>query len=345
MTSHVEVYAGTAGHSAWFSNDLGQTWVHPNSHSGMYLEARVWTISTHPADPNLLYAGTDMGIFRWDERTARWTHLPSPMQDVWALAQDPDHPEVIYAGTRPAAFYRSRDEGQTWEQLAAPGIQTFSNINMGPTRVTQILFDPYNHDTLWAMVEIGGAYRSLDRGNTWTLQTEGLLSGDMHGVAVVHNAAGEKIVYATTNRGLHRSLDNGETWVFQPLDSPWQYTRAVVARADRDDILFLTNGNGPPGNTGRLLRSRDYGASWQPVDLPGVLNSTPWCVATHPQDPLLLFVVTNLGQLFRSTDGGESWIRLPHEFGEVRTLHWRPTNYPADRPAHSITVRPPVVVA
>ena len=345
MTSHIEVYAGTAGHSAWFSSDLGQTWVHPNSHSGMYLEARVWTIGTHPAEPNLLYAGTDMGVFRWDERTTRWTCLPSPMQDVWALAQDPDHPEVIYAGTRPAAFYRSRDAGQTWEQLEAPGIQTFSTINMGPTRVTQILFDPHNHDTLWAMVEIGGAYRSLDRGNTWTLQTEGLLSCDMHGVAVVHDAAGKKIVYATTNRGLHRSLDNGETWVFQPLDSPWQYTRAVVTRADRDDILFLTNGNGPPGSTGRLLRSRDYGSSWQPVDLPGVLNSTPWCVATHPHDPLLIFVVTNLGQLFRSTDGGESWVRLPHEFGEVRTLHWRPTHYPADRPAHSITVRPPLVAA
>ena len=342
MTSHIEVYAGTAGHSAWFSNDLGQTWVHPNSHSGMYLEARVWTISSHPADPNRLYAGTDMGVFRWDERTTRWTHLPSPMQDVWALTQDPDQPEVLYAGTRPAAFYRSRDAGQTWEPLEAPGIQTFSPINMGPTRVTQILFDPHNHDTVWAMVEIGGAYRSLDRGNTWTLQTEGLLSGDMHGVAVVHDASGQKIVYATTNRGLHRSLNNGETWEFQPLDSPWQYTRAIVTRADRDDIMFLTNGNGPPGNTGRLLRSRDYGASWKPVDLPGVLNSTPWCVATHPHDPLVLFVVTNLGQLFRSTDGGDSWIRLPHEFGEVRALHWRPTDYPTDRPAHSITVRPAV---
>ena len=79
MTTQLEIYAGTAGHSAWFSNDLGQTWVHPNSHSGMYLEARVWTFSAHPSDMNLLYAGTDMGLFRWDERTARWTHLPSPM--------------------------------------------------------------------------------------------------------------------------------------------------------------------------------------------------------------------------------------------------------------------------
>ena len=38
---------------------------------------------------------------------------------------------------------------------------------------------------------------------------------------------------------------------------------------------------------------------------------------------MLIFVCTNLGELFRSTDGGESWTRLPHLFGELRALHWR----------------------
>ena len=60
----VHVYAGTGGHSAWFSDDAGETWIHPNSLSGMYLEARVWSIASHPATPERLYAGTDMGLFR-----------------------------------------------------------------------------------------------------------------------------------------------------------------------------------------------------------------------------------------------------------------------------------------
>ena len=345
MALNVEVYAGTAGHSAWFSNDLGKTWVHPNSHSGMYLEARVWTFSSHPSDPNILYAGTDMGLFRWDERTTRWTHLPSPMTDIWALVQDPDHEDVLYAGTRPAGFYRSRDAGLTWEHLSAPGIQQFSDINMGPTRVTQMLFDPIDHDTIWAVVEIGGVYRSRDRGNTWELKTEGLVSADMHGIAIIHDASGHKVLYATTNRGLHRSTNNGETWSFMTLDSPWQYVRGIVVRPDSDAVLFLTNGNGPPGSTGRLWRSKDYGLTWHALELPGVLNSTPWSVVTHAHDPLLLLTYTNLGQVYRSLDGGDHWERLPHEFGELRAMHWRPTHYPADRPAHSITVRPPVVAA
>jgi photosystem II stability/assembly factor-like uncharacterized protein len=339
MTQLIQVYAGTAGHSAWFSEDLGESWVHPNSHSGLSLEARVWCIASHPAMPALLYAGTDMGIFRWDEGPARWTLLPSPMQDVWSVIQDPRDPAVLFAGTRPAGFYRSGDGGASWTQLEAPGLSQFSTQNMGPTRVTQMLFHPLDPDILWATVEIGGIYRSTDRGRSWQLFDAGLVSADVHGIAAVEDEDGRLALLATTNRGLHRSSDGGATWQFQELDSPWQYTRAVVTRADDRRTVFLTNGNGPPGNDGRLLRSRDGGLSWRDMVLPGALNSTPWCVATHPADPQLIFACTNLGQLFRSRDGGDSWQRLPHEFGELRALHWRPLPAGLDRQPHSVTRR------
>jgi photosystem II stability/assembly factor-like uncharacterized protein len=324
MKSRVKIYAGTAGHSAWFSDDLGTTWIHPNSHSGMYLEARVWSFSSHPADPERVYAGTDMGVFRWDESAARWTHLPSPMQDVWSIVQDPQDATVLFAGTRPAAFYRSGDAGATWEKLSAPGISEFSEVNKGPTRVTQMLFDPFAPDTMWAGVEIGGIFRSDDRGRNWKFLVNGLVSGDVHGLAVVRDRDGSTSVLATTNKGLHRSEDRGETWTFQKLDSEWQYCRGITTRPGDPATVFLTNGNGPPGSTGRLLRSRDAGRSWEDARLPGPLNSTPWCVAMHPSDPELMFACTNLGQVFRSADGGERWTRLEREFGELRALHWRP---------------------
>jgi photosystem II stability/assembly factor-like uncharacterized protein len=337
MTEQIHLYAGTAGHSAWFSEDLGASWVHPNSHSGMYLETRVWAMTSHAASPQYLYAGSDDGVYRWDEASARWARLDFPMKDVWSIVQDPQDPNVLLAGTRPAAFYRSRDGGRTWSELDAPGIAKFSDINMGPTRVTQIFFDPFEQDTVWATVEIGGIYRSSDRGETWELLTQGLVSIDVHGITVTRDAAGRKRVLASTNRGLHVSDDRGATWNLQALDSPWQYTRGIVTRADDPSIVFLANGNGPPGNDGRLRRSLDGGQTWTDVGLPGHVNSTPWCIATHRSNPLLIFACTNLGQVFRSTDGGDAWTRLPHEFGELRSLHWRPLPPGTRQAPHSIT--------
>ena len=86
----------------------------------------------------------------------------------------------------------------------------------------------------------------------------------------------------------------------------------------------MTNGNGPPGADGRLWRSRDNGETWGDARLPGTINSTVWWVATNAADPMLLFCCTVLGQMFRSTDGGESWTKLKREFGEIRTMLWRP---------------------
>jgi photosystem II stability/assembly factor-like uncharacterized protein len=52
---------------------------------------------------------------------------------------------------------------------------------------------------------------------------------------------------------------------------------------------------------------------------------------------MLIFVCTNLGELFRSTDGGETWKRLPHLFGELRALHWRAVPAGTRRAEHSVT--------
>jgi photosystem II stability/assembly factor-like uncharacterized protein len=328
MVNTPQVYAGTGGHSVWFSLDRGDSWVRPNSHSGLYLEAAIWTIASHPMVPDSLLAGTNMGLFRWNETTARWTFVPSPMEDIWSISIDPHDPKTVFAGTRPAGLFASSDGGTTWNRVSIPGLAQFSEINRGPTRVTQILFDPLALDTIWACVEIGGMYRSRDRGRTWELLTNGLISGDMHGVAVVPGPEGGRSVITTSNAGLQRSEDGGETWRFDRLDAPWQYVRAIVVHPTEPRTLFLTNADGPPGTTGRLLRSRDGGHTWAVLELPGKVNSTPWTVAVHPSDPQLVFCGTSCGQVFRSSDGGDSWVRLNHEFGELRSLHWRPLTVP-----------------
>jgi photosystem II stability/assembly factor-like uncharacterized protein len=319
----VRTYVGSDGHSVWFSDDLGATWVRPNSLSGLYLEVAVRGFASHASDARHLFAATSHGLMRWDEYDGLWRDTTFPGKDVWAVAQSEKTPAVIFAGTCPASVYRSHDRGNSWQPCALPDLAPFSDINRGPTRVTQILFDPLDDNTVWVTVEIGGIYRSTDGGGTWTRLSSGLVSADIHGILATRDAAGRRLMMATTNRGLHYSRDAGDTWTFVPLDSPWQYTRSIQLRADGYQRIFLTNGDWPPGSTGRLLVSDDAGQSWQERFLPADLNSTVWCLGMNAADPRLIYVMTHLGQLFISEDGGDSWRWIKREFGGVRSVHWR----------------------
>lgn len=319
-----DLYVGTAGMSVWFSKDEGETWARPYTESGLYLEARVWSMTTRPDDPHRIYAGTDFGLQRWNPTDSRWEHMPTPMDglEIWSLEVSPHDPKVMLAGTHPAGLFRSEDGGIGWTDLAVPFIEHCTFV--GKPRITQILFDPQDKDLVWASVEVDGIRNSTDGGRTWNKpKAPGLISEDIHGLGIEYEG-GHRKLFATTNKGIHYSHDNGCTWTLNPLDSAWQYTRVIVPRANHDGTIFLTNGDGPPGSTGKLLRSRDFGRTWQDVGLPGELNSTTWCISTHTANPMLIFACTGLGQLFRSRDGGETWVKLKREFGEIRAVMWQP---------------------
>jgi photosystem II stability/assembly factor-like uncharacterized protein len=238
------------------------------------------------------------------------------------VVRSPHDPDLILAGTRPPGIFRSTDGAKSWERVNAPLPETCPAV-MKP-RVTQITFDPDDPDLVLAGLEIGGVWRSTDQGRSFRSASEGLVSEDIHGLAVVRN--GSRLVYATTNMGLHVSRDDGRSWQLSPLDSPSQYTRGVTPRADGSGFVLLCNGDGPPGSWGKLMRSRDHGAHWEDAKLPGELQSSAWCVATNPADPQLIFAATALGQYFRSQDGGESWTALPRRLTETRALAWVPVS-------------------
>jgi len=336
------LFVATNGLSVWHSADLGENLLRMSTGTGMYSGSQVWALALHPADSNLLYAGTNTGLYRLDRDDGNWTHLPSPMDEamlVTAIACAPDRPERMVAGTQPGGLWRSEDAGATWQALDVPiepyaltgyyrGDDPFTKGDPAAygrkhwTRVTQIVFDPQDSNLVWAGVEIDGAWRSTDGGESWERRSDGMNSQDIHGFAVVHDR--HRVLYATTNAGMHESRDNGESWTMRPIASDWQYTRSIAERADGSGVMFMTNGNGPPGTAGRLFRSRDLGGSWEDAGLPGTVESSAYFLAVNPADPMLIFAAATLGQLYRSTDGGERWSALPRRLGEIRALAWLP---------------------
>ncbi len=92
-------------------------------------------------------------------------------------------PDLILAGTRPPAMFRSTDGAKIWTRVEAPLPETCPAV-MKP-RVTQIVFDPNDPKLVSRALKIGGAWRSTDGGKTFHNVSQGLVSEDVHGLAVV----------------------------------------------------------------------------------------------------------------------------------------------------------------
>lgn len=318
MTALPTIYTGTIGQSVWRSSDGGESW--ERSSQGMFLEADIRAIAISPEDSTVLYAGTEGGLYRTRDGGDSWTLIESPMDDleIWALAIDPTDPDTIFAGTCPSALYRTRDGGNTWQELDVELAEECEGVPITP-RVTSILIDPEDSQTVYAGIEIDGMRISRDGGDTWEEGSEGLSSLDIHGLAVVPGSP--KTLVASTNNDVCVTTDM-RNWT--PLEVgnhyPWPYCRGIVHLSNGDSRIWVGAGNGPPGDQGGLFHSGDLGKTWERANLGGVANSTIWAVSNNPAMPDWIVAYSVAGELYRSTDGGQTWTKLAREFGEVRAV-------------------------
>jgi len=319
------VYAASVGHSGWFSRDLGDSWQRANTNSGgVYNESRTWCLSVHPDRPGEVLAGTDDGVYRWVETDKRWNYVPSPMDGLHILkiAQSPHDADVIIAGTRPAELYRSRDNGATWDCL-----QFDNNIEapfINTNRVTSVKFDPVDPDMIWATIEIDGLWRSSDGGDNWEKVGRDLPDEDLHNIEFA-DFENERWLLVATEVGLFRSRDNGNSFhKIEIPDLPYHYFRCLTKRADDSGVMFLSIGDRPSGDDSMMLRSRDFGETWEAIDLPGDQCTTIWHIFSNAADPMIVFAISIFGEVYRSLDGGEAWQKLDKFLGEAREICWAP---------------------
>jgi photosystem II stability/assembly factor-like uncharacterized protein len=318
------LYVGTIGEGLFRSTDGGQTFA--RACDGMFVECHVRALAVHPREDRTLYLGTEQGLFRSTDGAGHWNRVDSPLNglQIWSVLLLPDAPEVILAGASPSRLFRSADGGRTWTEPPVRMLQECPRIMH--TRVTTLAADPIDPAIVWAGVEIDGLFRSRDRGQTWEAVGRGLSSRDIHALVIVGGNGRPKRLLAATNNDLNLSTDDGETW--QPLGIgqilPWSYCRALAQVPGRPEVVFLGNGDAPPGSVGIVARSTDGGSHWEEARMPGRANSTVWNFAVHPAGAALVYASSVSGEVYRSADGGASWEKLAREFGEIRALAWTP---------------------
>jgi photosystem II stability/assembly factor-like uncharacterized protein len=277
----------------------------------------------HPTQARTIFAGGDTGVFVSHDGGARWERLGvnGQLPTVWSLAVDPVDTDTLFAGTRPAGVYRSRDGGRQWEKLA---VDITSECSIGVPFVTSVVVDPDDHRIVWAGVEIDGVFRSVDGGDTWTQQKTGLYDPDIHALSIA--ATQPKRLFASTAREVFISDNLGDTW--QPLGIsekwPLPYARGMAVKADDPGVLFAGCGETTTGETGFVLRTANFGETWEVLRLPTQPNATIWGIAAHPADANRIVAFGLFGEVYVTVDAGASWRKIAREFGEIRAAVWVP---------------------
>ncbi|HXJ77592.1 MAG TPA: hypothetical protein VMS64_02825 [Candidatus Methylomirabilis sp.] len=325
MTRKGTILVGTIGQGVMMSADDGESWARAGVRQGMHSDCLVRALRADALRPEVVYAGTDLGLYRSDDAAGTWRLLDGPMKGsmVWSLASDPIDPDVMFAGTGTPStpgIFRSGDSGKTWQRLSVPIAAECANV--GIPRPTGIAVDPTDSRNVWVGLEVDGVRRSVDGGATWTAVNGAIPNPDVHSVLVI--AGPPKTVFVVVNDDVWRSIDDGKTW--QPAQArqvfPWHYPRTIAAKPGEPRTVFVTLGDSTPGRVGTVMRSSDAGATWQSLALPVQPNSAVWTVSLPASEPDLMFAASRYGYLYRSDDGGESWRKLWREFGEVSSVLW-----------------------
>ena len=320
------VYAG-AGTGGLFRKSPGQDYWEELT-NGLPPSPEVRVVAVHPIHPEILYAGTQAGLFKSRDRGDHWSRLDMPATNsvVWSLMFRPSDPDVVYVGMAPAQIFRSIDRGESWQALP---------IALGPdvcemafdTRVIAMAANPDNPLEVYAALEVGGMIRSLDGGDSWEPINRGLAEGgedrlDLHGVQV--SSAQPDTPYISTRQGMFRGFDRGDRW--EPIDlskfSSITYTRCLSLMPGEPNALYVSLGRAARSEQGALFRSRDLGINWERVDHGFTPECTMMTVATNPHSPAQIYCGTRGGQVFGSLDEGSSWTEypLPGEAAEIYAL-------------------------
>src|SRR5438067_9478668 len=254
---------------------------------GPFRGGRTHAIAGVPSQPNVFYmAQVNGGVFKTTDYGRTWQPIfdDQPTGSVGAMAVSVSDPNIIYVGSgeglhRPDlsvgdGIYKSTDAGKTWTHLGLRDGQQIAQIAVDPRNPDRLLVAVAGHP--YGPNEERGIFLSVDGGKNF-----------------------EKTLYKDENTGasdVQIDPSNPETAyaaLWEAREGPWE------------------NGSWN-GTNGGIFKSIDGGKTWNQLrqGLPEKIVQANLAVAPSSPKTLLATIKTLVASnIFRSEDGGESWVK------------------------------------
>jgi photosystem II stability/assembly factor-like uncharacterized protein len=321
------IYVGTASGGLWKTINGGATWTPIMDREGSY---SIGWVTLDPSNPNVVWVGTGErnsqrsvaygdGVYKSDDGGRSWKNVGlKNSEHIGRIVVHPKNADIVYVAAQgplwapggDRGLYKTTDGGKTWEQVLKISENTgVSDVVLDPRNPDVIVATAYQRRRHFFTLIDGGPesaiHRSTDGGRSWTKVNTGLPNEELGRIGVAISPVNPDILYAiveSANRrgGIFRSSDNGVTWE-RRMDynqgSPMYYGDIFPDPVDVDrvyvpDVIFQVSDDG-----GRTMRA--LGQRAMHVD-----NHIIWVDPRNTRHML----VGNDGGLYRSFDGGGTWV-------------------------------------
>jgi photosystem II stability/assembly factor-like uncharacterized protein len=275
--------------SLWGSTDGGQTWVNSGRLQGSQgsVHADQHAMGWDPNAPNRVYLGNDGGMYHsdGDGLAGTWVHATyEPFNQSYHLAVAQDDP------TRLATGLQDNGSVRTWTATSPPSDLSQWNA-FGGGDGHHVAIDPTNHNIYYECLQVGSCRRHEDVGGV----TLNIPFGARHSSRITTDApivldpSNPSVVYFGGNV-LDRSTDHGNT--FTQISPPGDFLTGPVPPEENDLGPFYAN---------------EY--------------ATITAIAPSKTDPNTIYVGTDTGRLWKTTDLGQHWTEFAGKGLPVRWVN------------------------
>ncbi|HEU4594496.1 MAG TPA: YCF48-related protein, partial [Pyrinomonadaceae bacterium] len=294
------INTATGGGYFYVSDDGGANWNLSTKNMPQRLIA--YSILQDQTDGNIIYLGTNYGLYRSADRGASWAPMGAP--------KPPARGKGKKAAPRPTPSAAVK-RGQ--EALNVAGYDTGTPDGIAGTRTVAALrrfqsekgisvTGQFDSATLSAL-GLAGGMQSAGAGADALQSAPVFLTDTINALAHTHDEQeGKPGLLAATNAGLFRSYDLTKGWERVSYGGAYDArTLCISTNAQNASTVYV--GTSKSG----VLLSRDGGKSWEqvrtiPVEAP--VN----VIEQDPKRPANVYVGTTQ-TLYVSHDGGETWLR------------------------------------